>query len=129
MAVRLDTTGRNKILDSGLDAFDGAGIKIYTGTQPATGGGSHADTELASGTLPTPAFAAASSGGRAPNSSWSLTVGANGTAGWARITAPGGGIIDMAVGLGSGDLSMDDTSLVSGGTVSVTSGPITLPAS
>lgn len=129
MAVRLDTTGRNKILDSGLDAYNSAGIKIYNGTQPATGGGSHADTELASGTLPASAFAAASAGARAPASTWSLTVGTTGTAGWARITASGGGIIDMSVGQGTGDLSLDDSSLVSGGTVSVTGGTITLPAS
>ena len=130
MAVRLNTAARNGILDSGANHFNGGTLKIFTGTQPATGGGSHSDTELASGTISSPAFAAASSGSVSPNATWTASIGANGTAGWARLEASAGGaMIDFAVGLGSGDLSLDDTSLTSGGVVNVTGGTITLPAS
>jgi hypothetical protein len=127
MAVRPNTAARNGILDDGLAHFDGATLAIYTGTQPSAGGGATAETQLATGTLPTPAFAAASAGGRAPASNWSASIGTNGTAGWARLTK-GSAIIDMDVGQGSGSLSLETVTLVDGDTVVVTGGSISLPS-
>lgn len=128
MAVRPNEAASNAVLDEGLDHFDGGTVEIRTGTQPSAGGGSASGTLLATITLPNPAFAAASSRGRGPASTWTDTVDASGTAGWARIeAASGGAIIDVAVGEGSGDLSLDDAALVEGGTVQVTGGAISLP--
>lgn len=121
MPCRPNEAASNAILDSGLDFFDGATITLYTGTQPTAGGGSHSDTELASGTLPDPdAFAAASGRGRAPNG-WTVTGVAAGEAGWARVTQ-GSAIIDWDVGEGSGSLSLDDTTIAVSDEVEISAG-------
>jgi hypothetical protein len=129
MAVRPNVNGSNAVLDDGLDHFNGGSLQIRTGTQPGTGGATATGDLLATITLPTPAFGAASSRGRGPASNWSASVSASGTAGWARMEASSGGaVVDLAVGEGSGDLSLDDVALVEGGTVTVTGGAISLPA-
>lgn len=127
MPVRPNAAASNGILDDGLGHFDGAGIKIYSGTQPTTGGAATGGTELASGTAPSPAFAAASGRAAAVASNWTLSVGTTGTAGFLRITKSTA-IIDIDIGQGSGSLSLDNTSLVSGGTVTISAGTgVTLP--
>lgn len=126
MAVRPNAAARQGIVTDGFAHFNGATITIFNGTQPATGGGSHSDTTLASGTLPSPAFATGANGSRGPASAWNLTVSADGTAGWARITQSGAHI-DLSVGEGSGDISLDETTLENGGSISIASGSLTLP--
>jgi hypothetical protein len=129
MPLRPNEAARDLILDDDLDAFDGADFEFFDGTQPSAGGGAHSDNELAAGTLPTPAFAAAASGERGPASAWLAPVGVGITAqtiGWCRITQ-GAAIIDMDVGEGSGTLSLAETEVSEGETISVNAGAITLP--
>jgi hypothetical protein len=129
MAVRPNAAASGAILDEGLDAWDGATLEIYTGTQPGTGGAATGETLLASITLPTPAFAAADGRSRSPAANWTGSVSTSGTAGWARLTNASTEVIDLNIveSPTEGDLQLDDVTLVEGGTVSVTGGNITLP--
>ena len=126
MAFRPNAAARSGIMDDGINHFNGATITIFTGTQPGEGGGSHSDTTLSSGTLPSPAFGAATAGAAGPATSWSLSISATGTAGWARITQ-GSAILDLDVGTTGADLNLDTLSLEDGGSVAVSGGSITLP--
>lgn len=132
MPVRPNAAARNLILTSGLGGFDGADIEYYDGTQPGAGGGSvGAATLLASGTLPTPAFAAASAGARAVASNWEATGGVGitaETAAWARIETAGGAIIDLDVSDTSGALVLDTLTVNEDDIIRVNGGTgITLP--
>ena len=126
MAFRPNAAARSGIMDDGINHFNGASITILDGSQPAEGGGSHSDATLASGTLPSPAFGAASSGGAGPATNWTLSISATGTAGWARITQ-GSAHLDLDLGTSGADLNVDTLSLEDGGSVSVTGGNVTLP--
>jgi hypothetical protein len=138
MAIRYTTATRNALCDAWVDRFDagsGAGkIRIYTGTQPASADDAPSGTLLAEITLNDPAFDAAASGAASIDSSPAISgsVSSTGTAGWWRgldsdnntvcdgsITATGGG----------GDLTLATVSLTSGGTVTISSGTLTVPAS
>lgn len=129
MSFRPNIGARNGVLDEGVSYFDGLTITIYTGSQPGSGGGSTAETVLASGTIPTPAFDAADAGAASVASNWPLSITATGTAGWARITDGAGGVVDLSCGADESgeDLELSTTSLENGGTASVTFGTITLP--
>jgi hypothetical protein len=131
MPLRLNVLASNAVLDSGLNALNGATIKLYDGTQPGTGGATiTTETELASGTLPSPAFAPASSRGRGPADSWELTGGAlatGQTATWARISTSGGAIVDLDVGDTNESLVLTTTEISEFDIVRVTGGAIFLP--
>ena len=133
MAMRLSTGAQNAGLDSGLAAaFDGGTGRIgfYTGTQPASANTGASGTLLATVTLPSDVFAAASSGAAATNSITSVTAAASGTVGYAQFyrtgdTAPASAAlaadrrVDMSVGAGQ-DITFDEYVWVSGGTVAIT---------
>lgn len=131
MAVRLSTGLKNFALDSGLaTAFDGGTgrINVYTGTQPATADTAASGTLLATLTINTDSFAAASSGAIVMNSATSGTAVATGTAGYVRFyrtgdTAPasaGNGTTDRRLDLLiATDISIDNASVVTGGTVAL----------
>jgi len=118
------------IVDS-LDAGSGAGtIQIRSGTRPADPATTATGTLLATVTCIDPAFGAASSGVATIADPAGVTAAATGTASWFRaldsnnaacfdgsVTATGGG----------GDLTLSSTSVVSGTTVDVTGGTITVP--
>jgi hypothetical protein len=130
MPLRLNTLASNAILDSGLNALNGATIKLYDGTQPSAGGGSTTDTELASGTLPSPAFGVASNRGRGPADNWELVGGASATgqtASWARIQTSGGAIVDLDVGTTNESLVLTTAAISEFDIVRVTGGAIFLP--
>jgi len=144
MTVRLSTGLRNFVNDSGLNtAFDGGSgrINIYTGTQPATADTAASGTLLATVTLPSDVFAAASAGAVATNAITNVTAAADGTPGYLRFyrtgdTAPGSAgngttdlRIDMSVALTTGgDVNFDDVTWVTGGTVAISGITVTLPA-
>lgn len=136
MAARLSTAARNAGLDAIVDLLDaGAGaakLKIYTGTQPGSVGGSEAgNTLLGTLTCSDPAFGA-SSGGTATASAITSDTSAddNGTAGHFLLTDSNDTVvIDGDIGQGSGTLSLNNTTIVIGGTIAVTSGSFTLPIS
>jgi hypothetical protein len=127
MATRLNTQCRTDLLDTGIDtAFDSGVFEIRTGTQPAAATDAATGTQLVSITLPADAFGAVSSGAMAKAGTWQGTAGASGTAGWCRLRNSGDTVrIDGAVGA---ELTLDNTSISSGGTVTINTATVTMPA-
>lgn len=130
MALGLDTTLRNNMLDE-ITARAGASaiLRIYSGSQPATAG---AETTILAQLTCNATFApAASSGVLTLNSIASDTsANATGTATWFRIYQSDATthVLDgtvSTVAAGTGDLQLDDTSIVLGGTVAISSATIT----
>ena len=129
--LKLDTTLRSNMMDE-ITAVAGssAKIKIYAGTQPS-GGGATSATLL--GTLTCAAtFAPAASGGVLTLGSVSgdSSADATGTASWFRLTTSGDVFVldgDITVTNGGGDLTLDSTGIVIGGSISL-SGTNTLTA-
>lgn len=131
MAVQFATSTRNAILDAiETDAGTSAILKIRTGSQPATCATADSGTVLATLNLPSDWMAAASSGTKAKSGTWEDTAAdASGTAAHFRIYKSDGTtcIMQGSVGQGSGDLSLDNTSLVAGQSVSVSGFTFTAP--
>lgn len=113
---------RNAQLDA-ITTFAGAGAKlrIYNGTQPATGGA--ATTLLAEFTLGSPFAPAASGATLSPTLPSATTGAAAGTASWFRIVKSDGTtqVIDGTVGTSGADLILNTTTISSGVNVSITS--------
>lgn len=132
MAVRLSASLANTLADAVDSALGNAGtIKIYTGSQPATADTAASGTLLATFTLGSPGFGAASSG-TITLSGAPLTVAAaaTGTAGWFRMATSGGStILDGSVGTSGNQINLNTTSITSGVNVTITSGTITMPTS
>jgi hypothetical protein len=127
MARRINAAHQNALLDARTARFNGGKLRIYTGIQPATGGAAVTDTLLVDITLPNPAFGAASAGSAAKAGTWSATASASGTAGWYRfLNAAGTEAEDGAIGA---ELSLDNTSIVSGGVVTINTFSFTQSAS
>ena len=130
MALGFDVTLRNNMLDE-ITARAGASalLRIYDGTRPATGGA--VTNLLAQLTCNATFAAAASSGVLTMNSIASDTsAAATGTATWFRIVQSDGSTHAMdgdvsTVAAGTGDMQLDDTAIVLGGTVAISSGTFT----
>jgi hypothetical protein len=133
MAFRLSTAARNAAADGIVDLIDagaGAGtIAIRTGAQPTNVGDADTGTLLATLVFSDPAFGAAAGGTATAAAITSDTsADASGTAGHFRIKDSNGAIVaDGTCGQGSGDLSFNSSSIVSGGTVSISSFTISQP--
>lgn len=116
-----------------VDAGVAAGtLKIYTGAQPAGPGTAPTGTLLVTFTLTDPAFAAAVAGVADLDADPDLSAiaGNTGTAGWFRIAdSDGNGVLDGAVATSGSQLNLSSTSITSGGTVTITAGTVTAPAS
>lgn len=136
MTVRLATASRNAACNAVVDLCDvgGAGtVEIRTGSQPASAEDAATGTLLATIPLAATAFGAASTGvatlAGVPLSDTSAD--ADGTAGWARVKSGGGAtVMDLSVTAtgGGGDLTLATVSIVTGTTVRITSGTVTMPA-
>lgn len=130
MAIQLSIGVRNARLDSiETTVSTSAVLKIRTGAQPATCATADSGTELVSMSLPSDWAAAASSGAKAKSGTWSGTAGGTGTAAHFRLYASDGTTCHMqgtvtATG-GGGDMTLDNTSIASGQTVSVTTFTVT----
>ena len=125
MTLRYNVLLRNAQLDA-ITTFTGnAGLlRIYDGTQPATGGA--ATTLLAELTLGSPLAAGASSAALTASSiTQDASANATGTATWFRIVKADGTthVMDGTVTAtgGGGDLTLTTTSIVATQPVSVTS--------
>lgn len=135
MAYRLSTDTRNKACDAIVDDIDSGSppgtIAIRTGSQPTNVGDSDSGTLLGTLTFSNPAFGSSSSGTATASSITSDTSADNsGTAGHFRIKDGSGNIhSDGTCGQGSGDLSFDNSSIVAGGTIAVSSLSVTQPIS
>lgn len=135
MAYRLATDTRNKACDAIVDDIDagaGAGtVAIRTGAQPTNV--DDADTGTLLGTLPfsDPAFGNSATGTATANAITSDTNADNsGTAGHFRIKDSTPAIhSDGTCGQGSGDLSFDNSTIVAGGTIAISSMTVTQPIS
>ena len=128
----LDETLRNNMLDEITGYAAGSAVlRIYSGTQPATAG---AETTILAQLTCNATFAVAATGGVLTLGTVAADSSANatGTATWARIYQSNGTthVLDMDVsttGAGTGDLQLDDTAIVLGGTVAL-GGPNTITA-
>lgn len=129
MALQLSVTARNARLDAiETDTGVSAILKIRTGAAPADCGTADAGTVLATLTLPSDWMAAAASGSKAKLGTWQDTVAdATGTAAHFRIYKSDGTTcqIQGTVGQGTGDLSLDNTSIVAGQSVTITAFTLT----
>ena len=131
MAVQLSVAVRNARLDS-IETSIGtsAVLKIRSGAQPATCATADSGTVLATLNLPTDWMAAASSGSKAILGTWQdLSADATGTAGHFRIYDSGGTVCGIQGSItatgGGGDMTLDNTSIASGQTVTITSFTLT----
>lgn len=118
-----------------LDAGAGAGyIEIRSGSQPATVGTAATGTLLGTLVLSKPAFGTATTASPAVATAAAITsdttADATGTAGWFRAYASDGtAVIDGSVTAtgGGGDLALDSTSIVAGGTIQMTAWTVSHP--
>lgn len=107
-------------------------LLIYSGLPPATCAAAPTGNLLASINLPADWMAAASSATKAKSGTWSATASGTGTAGYFRIcsgspTDVAGiqGVIETTGGSPTGDMGLDNTSITSGQTVTVSTFTIT----
>lgn len=139
MAFRLSTDTRNKACDAIVDDIDAGGsagtIAIRDGSQPTNVGDADTGNLLGTLTFRAPgsggAFGAASTGtATAATITSDTSADASGTAGHFRIKDSAGNIVaDGTCGQGSGDLSFDNATIVSGGTIAINSFTVTVPIS
>lgn len=142
MTIEISTAARNAAADAVVGLINGgsgAGVlRIYSGSRPASPGTSPSGTKLAEITLSDPAFASASNGSAAVDTTPALTTTAlaSGTAGWFRFcdsteaAGTGLGVVDGDItgSGGGGDITLNTTSIVSGADVTITSFSYTQPA-
>lgn len=136
MATRTADAARNAATDAVVDRIDAGAaagtLKIYTGAQPADADDAASGTLLVTITLGDPAYGASASGTAALSGTPSGTAVATGTAGWFRVAdSDGNTVFDGSVtGTGGGgDIELDNTSIASGQTVTITALPFSTPAS
>ena len=131
MTIQMSTTVRNARLDA-IETTVGTAplLRIYTGSAPADCATAASGTLLAEMTLPSDWMNAASSGQKTRLGTWSDSSANNtGTAGYFRLYDSGGTNCHMqgtvtATG-GGGDLQLDNTSITSGQSVSISTFTLT----
>lgn len=136
MATRIPTNVRNAMANAAVDLIDAgpaAGtVQIRAGAQPASAGSAATGTLLGTLTLSDPAFADAVNGTATAGAvTGDSSADASGTAGWFRVLdSTGATVMDGAISGagGGGDMILDKTAIVAGGTIAVTSWTVTQPA-
>lgn len=136
MTLALSTDTRNKAADAIADDVDAGAsngyIEIRTGAAP---GPNAADSGTLLATLPMsdPAFGAAAAGVVTANSiTDDSSADATGTAAHFRLKDSDGNVVcegSVTATGGGGDIELNSVSIVSGGTVSITSFTLTVPES
>lgn len=130
MSLQYGTTLRNNQLDQVESTISTAPLLIIrTGSPPADCATANSGSVLATITLPSDWMAAASSGSKDKSGTWSVAASGTGTAGHFRIRDSGDTVTHMqgtitATG-GGGDMTVDNTSIASGQTVTVNTFTIT----
>lgn len=131
MSLQFATTIRTPMLDLiESDTGTSAIMKIRTGAAPANCGTADSGTALATINLPSDWMAAASSGTKAKLGTWEDTAAdAAGVAAHFRIYKSDGVTCQVqgTVGMGSGDLQLDNTNLAVGQDVVITNFTMTAP--
>lgn len=131
MTVKLADDTRNAMVTARANLAASGTITIYSGSQPASADTAASGTALATFTLDSTPFTAAS-GGSADLADTPLetTASADGTAGWYRIAgSTSDPVEDGECGESSGQLVLSTVTIVSGVQVSIQSGSISQPAS
>lgn len=136
MATRLPDGSQQAAADAVVDRIDvgGAGsLKIYTGSQPADADSTPAGTLLVTIALAATAYGSANTSGTAALASTPRTgtAAATGTAGCFEVVSGGGLKVfqgSVTATGGGGDLTLDNVSIASGQTVSISSLSYTQPA-
>lgn len=127
MAVQYLQADINSMLDD-LEASTGTApiLHMHTGAQPADCGTANSGTLLSSMVLPSDWLAAATGGTKSKAGTWEdASAAAGGTAAHFRITKTNVTHIQGSVGQGSGDIDLDDTSIVAGQQVTISTFVIT----
>jgi hypothetical protein len=130
MAYRLSTRARNLGANAIGDDLNSGKIRVRTGAQPTNVGDADTGTLLATLTFGATAFGSASTGTKTANAITSDTnAAASGTAAHARLYLSDNTTIhsDMTAGQGTGDMSFDNSAIVAGGTVAISSFTLTQP--
>lgn len=130
------TATRNAMVNAIRDLIDGGAgagtIKIYSGTQPATGDTAlSGNTLLATITLADPSLPGASSGSATLNGLplEDTSADATGTATFARIeSSTPSNVFDCDVGTSGASINLNTTSIVTGGPVRITGGTLSVGA-
>ena len=124
MAVQLSTTVRNARLDQ-IESTVGTTpyLDIRTGAQPANCASADSGTELEHMALPSDWMAAAASGQKAKNGTWSGTADATGTAAHFRIKDSTDTTCHLQGSVtgtgGGGDMELNNTSISTGQTITI----------
>jgi len=135
MSLSISTVARTAACAGIVDLLDAGGtIQVRTGSKPATPETAATGTLLCTCTCNAPAFGTPSTGAASLITSPAVngTAVADGTAGYFRIldstgTAVADGTITASGG--GGDMIVTSTSVVTGGTLTVTSLTVTVPVS
>ena len=130
MAIKQTTAVRNAQLDAlNTQIGTSAKLRIYNGSRPANANTAiTSQTMLVELTCNATAFAAAASGGvLTANAISNGTAAATGTASWFRLWQSNGttAIMDGDVSTAGADLNLNNTSIATGQTVSVSSFTVT----
>jgi hypothetical protein len=131
MTVQLSTSARNGRLDAIETAAGTSAImKIRTGAQPAACATADAGTVLATLNLPSDWLAAASGGVKSKSGTWQDTsADATGTAAHFRVYASDGTTChiqgSVTITGGGGDLTLDNTSIATAQSVTITAFDLT----
>lgn len=124
MAIQLSVAARNARLDT-IESTTGATAKlqIRSGAQPANCAAAASGTLLAELTLPSDWMAAASTGSKAKQGTWTGTASGTGTAGHFRVVDNAGTTCHIQGSItatsGGGDMELDNTSIATGQNVTV----------
>lgn len=132
MALQFSVAVRNAMLDA-IETTAGASAKlrILTGTPPANCATAQSGTLLVEVNLPADWMNAASGGTKTLLGTWQATASGTGTAGYYRIVDNAGttcheqGTV-TATG-GGGDMTVDNTSIATNQTVTITTKTLTAP--
>jgi hypothetical protein len=130
MAIQLSVTLRNNRLDQ-VESTLGTSAKLYirSGAQPADCATADAGSLLATLSLPSDWMNAAASGQKTLLGSWTVAASGTGTAAHFRLKDSAGTTCHLQGSIsasgGGGDMELDNTSINSGQTVTVTAFTLT----
>ena len=130
MAIQLSTAVRNARLDAIETTISTTPfLDIRSGAQPADCATADSGTEIEHMALPSDWLAAASGGTKAKSGTWSGTADASGTAAHFRIKDSGDATCHMQGSItatsGGGDMELDNTSITSGQTITISTFTLT----
>lgn len=133
MTIQFSTSVRNALLDSFETTISTSAIlKIRTGAQPATCATADSGTVLATLSLPSDWMAAATDGSKAITGTWSdSSADETGTAGHFRLYASDGTTCHMQGSItvtgGGGDMTLVNTSIAQGQSITISTFTLTAP--